>query len=153
MFFEISQNSKENSCARISFLIKLQASACNFTKKETLVFSCGSFWTDRREKLFQYLFSSIKDYTLVLCYKRRARDKIDDHSFTHNWNLHIFLIFWLSQDFFRAAWKNLAISWLKKLMILYCIILWRRRSNYQKQSWCSNYFFKLESRKKPAWSS
>ena len=38
---EISQNSQENTCARVSFLIKLQASG-NFAKKETLaqVFSC-----------------------------------------------------------------------------------------------------------------
>ena len=38
MFLEISQNSQENTCARVSFLIK----ACNFIKKETLaqVFSC-----------------------------------------------------------------------------------------------------------------
>ena len=41
VFLEISQNSQENTCARVSFLIKLQAS-CNFIKKETLalVFSC-----------------------------------------------------------------------------------------------------------------
>ena len=31
-----SQNSQENICAKVSFLIKLQASACNFIKKETL---------------------------------------------------------------------------------------------------------------------
>ena len=39
MFLEISQNSQENTCA---FLMKLQASACNFIKKEALsqVFSC-----------------------------------------------------------------------------------------------------------------
>ena len=43
----MSQNSQENNCTRISFLIKLQASAwglqsCNFIKKQTLalVFSC-----------------------------------------------------------------------------------------------------------------
>ena len=36
-FSEISQNSQENSSARVSFLIKLEASACNFIKKETLV--------------------------------------------------------------------------------------------------------------------
>ena len=32
----------ENTCARVFFLIKLQAKACNFIKKETLaqVFSC-----------------------------------------------------------------------------------------------------------------
>ena len=42
MFFEISQTSQENTCVRASFLIKLQVSACNVTKNETLakVFSC-----------------------------------------------------------------------------------------------------------------
>ena len=41
-FLEILQNSQENTCARDYFLIKLQAEACNFNKKETLaqVFSC-----------------------------------------------------------------------------------------------------------------
>ena len=34
MLLEISQNSQENTCARVSFLIKLQASACNFIKKK-----------------------------------------------------------------------------------------------------------------------
>ena len=39
MFLEISQNSQENTSARVSYL---QASACNFIKKGTLaqVFSC-----------------------------------------------------------------------------------------------------------------
>ena len=37
VFFEIPQNSQENTCARVSFLIKLQASGSfNFIKKETL---------------------------------------------------------------------------------------------------------------------
>ena len=39
VFLEILQNSRENTCARVSCLIKLQASglkACNFIKKETL---------------------------------------------------------------------------------------------------------------------
>ena len=36
VFLEISQNSQENTCARVSFLIKLQALACSFIKKETL---------------------------------------------------------------------------------------------------------------------
>ena len=42
VFLEISQNSQENTCARVYFLIKFQASACNFINKETLeqVFSC-----------------------------------------------------------------------------------------------------------------
>ena len=42
VLLEISQNSQENNCTRVSFLIKLQA--CNFIKKETLaqVSSCES---------------------------------------------------------------------------------------------------------------
>ena len=53
VFLKISQNPQENTCARVSFLIKLQASAClhqasgirhvcNFIKKQILaqVFSC-----------------------------------------------------------------------------------------------------------------
>ena len=42
VFLEILQNSQENTCARVSFLIKLQADACNFIEKETLaqLFSC-----------------------------------------------------------------------------------------------------------------
>ena len=37
VLLEISQNLQENTCARISFLIKLQAQACKFIKKETLI--------------------------------------------------------------------------------------------------------------------
>ena len=42
VFFEISQHSQENTCATVSILIKLQAQAWNFIKKEILaqVLSC-----------------------------------------------------------------------------------------------------------------
>ena len=42
VFLQFSQNSQENTCVRVSFLIKLQASVYNFIKKETLaqLFSC-----------------------------------------------------------------------------------------------------------------
>ena len=42
LFIEIFQNSYQNTCVRVSFFIKLQASMCNFIKKETLaqVFPC-----------------------------------------------------------------------------------------------------------------
>ena len=42
VFLEISQNSLENTYARVSFLINLQTKAWNFIKKEILaqVFSC-----------------------------------------------------------------------------------------------------------------
>ena len=35
VFFEISQNSQENTCARASFSMKLQVKGNNFIKKET----------------------------------------------------------------------------------------------------------------------
>ena len=45
VFFEVLQNSQENTCASVSLLVKLQPQTCNFIKKETLaqVFSC-EFW-------------------------------------------------------------------------------------------------------------
>ena len=43
VFLEISQNSQENTWARVSFF-----QACNFNKKETLAqaFSCEQFFTE-----------------------------------------------------------------------------------------------------------
>ena len=69
MFLEISRNSLENICARVSFLMK----ACNFIKKETLaqVFSfefCKFLRTpflqntSRRLLLYIILFSSKTKY-------------------------------------------------------------------------------------------
>ena len=42
VFLEISQNSQENTCAGVSFLIKLQPEVRNFIQKEAVaqVFSC-----------------------------------------------------------------------------------------------------------------
>ena len=42
VFLKIPQNLQENICARASFFIKMQASACNFIKEQTpaQVFSC-----------------------------------------------------------------------------------------------------------------
>ena len=36
VFLEILENSQENICAKVIFLIKLQAKACNFVEKDTL---------------------------------------------------------------------------------------------------------------------
>ena len=54
VLLEISQNSQENTYARVSFLIKLHASACNFIKKETLaqLFSCE--FCDISKNTFSY---------------------------------------------------------------------------------------------------
>ena len=52
VFLEISQNLEENTFARGSFLIKLEA--CNFIKKETLtqVFSCEFCKTFKNTNFF-----------------------------------------------------------------------------------------------------
>ena len=54
LFLEISENSQENTSARVSFLMKLQTEACNFIKKETLtrVFFCE--FCEISEKTFSY---------------------------------------------------------------------------------------------------
>ena len=54
VFLETSQNSQENTCVKVSFLIKLQAETCNFSKKETLaqVFPCE--FCEISKKTFSY---------------------------------------------------------------------------------------------------
>ena len=51
VFLEISQNSQENTYTRVSFLIKLQDSACNFIKKD-----CGTSFLVNFEKNFNETF-------------------------------------------------------------------------------------------------
>ena len=60
---ERRQNSQENTCARVSILIKLQA----FIKIETLVqvFSCA-FW--RRSRLFIINFEYILHFVLLFLF-------------------------------------------------------------------------------------
>ena len=75
LFLKISQNSQENTCARVSFLIKLQAQACNFIIKETLaqVFFCE--FCEISQNIFSYrtppvaasvLFFSWRDYIIYI---------------------------------------------------------------------------------------
>ena len=49
VFLKISQNSQENTCARVSFFVKLQASGLQLDKKVTQaqVFSCEFCETSR----------------------------------------------------------------------------------------------------------
>ena len=53
VFLEILQNPQENTCARVSFLLKLQASSCNFIKKEALAQALSSEFC----KIFKNTFS------------------------------------------------------------------------------------------------
>ena len=66
VFLEISQNSQENTCARVSILIKLQAKACNFIKIETLalVFSCE--FCEISKNTFSYRTPPVAAFTIVL---------------------------------------------------------------------------------------
>ena len=48
------QNSQEDTCARVSFLIKLQDSACNFIKKETLAQVFSSKFCKISKNTFSY---------------------------------------------------------------------------------------------------
>ena len=60
VLLKIAQNSQENTIARISFLIKLQAEPATFIKKETLaqVFS--------RHCLSKYLLPNLRNYFEIL---------------------------------------------------------------------------------------
>ena len=53
MFLEISQNSQQNTCARVS-LSNLQAEACNFIKKETLAQVFSSEFCEVSKNTFSY---------------------------------------------------------------------------------------------------
>ena len=71
-FLEISQNPQENTCARVSFVIKLQGRACNFVKKETREQSEAEYWIEekywilnRRKYWIKNLFCSRK---FLMCY-------------------------------------------------------------------------------------
>ena len=75
------QNLQENTCARVSFLIKLQAEACNFIKKETLArcfpvnfakFLRTPFPTEQLRWLLLYSTINIIKLTVMLTLKFRS---------------------------------------------------------------------------------
>ena len=70
MLLEISQNSQENTCARASFLIKLQAEPCNFIKKETLaqVFSCEFCEFSKNTSFTEHLWATISEPVIDVRY-------------------------------------------------------------------------------------
>ena len=54
VFLEKSRNSQGNTCARVSFLIKLQAEGCNFTKKEILAQALSCEFCEISENTFSH---------------------------------------------------------------------------------------------------
>ena len=63
LFLEMSQNSLESTCARLSFLTKLQAKACSLIKKETLaqVFSCGFCEISKNAFFTEHVWATASD--------------------------------------------------------------------------------------------
>ena len=68
VFLEVSQNSQENTCARVSFLIKLLDSAWNFIKKETLaqVSSCEFCEVSKNNFFTQHLRTTASVMMLLM---------------------------------------------------------------------------------------
>ena len=92
VFLKISQNSQENTCARVSFLIKSQAEACNFIKKETMA------------QVFSYEFCEISKNTF-------SHRKLPDDCFSisqGNPSSKLFLLtnLWVDSIQFRAHHKK-----------------------------------------------
>ena len=69
MFLEISQNSQENTCARVSFLIK----ACNFIKKETLaqVLSCKFCEIFKKTFFTEHLWATASKKVIVILVEKQ----------------------------------------------------------------------------------
>ena len=91
LLLETSQNSQENTCARVSFLIKLQAMSCNIIKKEALalVLCCEFYQISKNtfsyrahpvatsDSCFKKIFISQKTCFLYYIFRKYA---------THRWN-------------------------------------------------------------------
>ena len=55
VFLKILQNSQENACASVSFLIKLQVDACNLIKKEILAQVSSCYKGIDKQKSLKYM--------------------------------------------------------------------------------------------------
>ena len=77
VLLEISQNSRENTCAKVCFLIKLQAEICNFIKTEILaqVFSCEFC------KIFKNIFSYRTSPVTASAHGKQRHSKQKFHRF------------------------------------------------------------------------
>ena len=76
MFLEISQNSQENTCARVSFLIKLQAwgFSCQFCEIYTFLNTSGRvllYFPYQKNRAFFYTPSTLN--TLIFFLKKNKR--------------------------------------------------------------------------------
>ena len=100
---EISQNSQENTSARVSFLIKLLADVCNFIKKETLaeVFSCEFCEISKSTFLHRTPLVTASVLDLLISYKNRCS------------SLELALLFSVIK--FSSMWSNPWTEWVPRL--------------------------------------
>ena len=70
----MSQNSQQNTCARVSFLVKLQAQACNIIKKETLaqVFSFGFCEISKNTFFIEHVWATASIHPLRLMFPKHC---------------------------------------------------------------------------------
>ena len=87
-FLDISQNSQENTCSRISFLIKLKT--CNFIKKETLtqVFSCELCEISKNTPSEHLLVLKTSWRLALKTFSRRVLKKSWRHTLKTSWRHH-----------------------------------------------------------------
>ena len=58
LFLEISQNSQENTCAWVSFSMRLQACNCNKKETQAQVFSCEFFKISKNTFFTEHLLAT-----------------------------------------------------------------------------------------------
>ena len=122
MFLEISRYSRENTCARLSSLIKLQSSASRFIKKETLaLFSCELCEISKNIFFSEHLWttpSGLPIYPSVYC------------SFTVNmrplFRMHweqMGLAIWIKDDKTRLLWPLPTLHWFHFAGFSTCLLI------------------------------
>ena len=124
MFLEIPQNSQENPCAKVSFLIKLQAS-CNFIKKETLaqVFFCEFCGISKNTIFTEHLWATA---SIIHCLYQTE-------------NLHLRDAFWPVMTLGTSFLENVLRT--ERPLIYENQISWfQKYENYENSSVCSSVF-------------
>ena len=89
VFSEISQNSQENNCTRVSILIKLRVSDLQLIKKETLakVFSCEFYEISKNTFFTEHLWKSTsgvsprKIIKVAPQVKKKSKKNLDTRAF------------------------------------------------------------------------
>ena len=136
VFLEVSQNSQENTCARVSFLIKLQVWAWNFIKKETLaqVFS-NEFW-EISKNTFSYRMPLRDGFCILLYFWGLFNYKIYDimsitiDSMEHFWSY--FLHHKYVDNLWTLSWRR-SLPYRNKSIDLLCSFLGIKFSSFKNR--------------------